>query len=62
MADRMDEMRAAVSYFEQQLYIAKNLGLGVAGPARITELERALATRAELLRSAERDSANGDAE
>ena len=62
MADRLDEMRAAVSYFEQQLYIAKNPGLGRASPARIAELERSLATRAALLRSAERDSATGDAE
>ena len=62
MADRLDEMRAAVSYLEQQLYIAKNPGLGGASPGRVAELERALATRAELLRSAERESATGGTE
>jgi hypothetical protein len=49
-----------VHYFRQELYIAKNLGLGGARPARISELERALATSAERLRSAERDSASSD--
>lgn len=62
MTDRLDEMRATVSYLKQQLYIAKNPGLGRASPARIAELERSLATRVELLRGAERDSANGDGE
>jgi hypothetical protein len=60
MADRLDEMRAAVSYIEQQLYIAKNLGLGLASPARISGLERALATSAERLRTAERDTVSSD--
>jgi hypothetical protein len=60
MADRLDEMRAAVRYFGQQLYIAKNLGLGVVSRARISELERALATSAERLRSAERDRVTSD--